>query len=450
MVCLILCTVVWAASVPAFGLTVSAETVDELTAQKEEYAAQQEELEAQRDDKTATLEEQKEQAAILQEQIAVKSKEITVNEELISTLDTEIADKTAAIQKQEATIASLTKKVASQYAALQQRLRAISKKSTTHTTLQLLISSRQYRDYLIGFKLSERIAAHDQALMDALEEDMVTIEETKSQNEADKKTLESERATLDEAKKDMQSDKSSLQNMYQEADALADEMAQDVAYLEEQIAALDEKQAHIQSTIDDVLARLEAEEAAKQEQEDEEDSSSDEDTDEDTSDEDSSDEDDSDDGSSTDADGAGWVWPAPTCRVITSSYKYREQFGRWHYGVDIACYGDAEGEPIVAAADGTVVYTNRYDEWGGGYGLYLMIDHGYNSDGERILTVYAHCSEVTAYEGLEVEAGDAVGYVGNTGNSYGAHLHFEVQVDGYAVDPVGYGYLSTDGVDVLG
>ena len=504
VVCLILCAAVWVVSVPAASdITVSAETVDELTAQKDAYASKQEELEAQRDDKAATLEEQKEQAAILQEQIAVKSKEITANEELISTLDTEIADKTAAIAEQEATIASLSRKVTAQYAALQQRLRAISKKSGTQTTLQLILSSRHYRDYLIGFKLSERIAEHDQQLMDSLEEDMATIEQTKKQNETDKKTLESERTTLDEAKKDMQTDKSSLQEMYQEADALADEMAQDVEYLDEQIAILDEEQAYIQARIGEVMARLEAEEqarkeaeeqarkeaeeqarkeaeeqarkeaeeAAKQEQEEQESEESEEDSsDEDTSSEedgtsdesseegsDSSEEENTEDGNSEEdesddspdyTDSSEWIWPAPTCLVITSSYKYREQFGRWHYGLDIACYGDAEGEPIVAVDDGTVVYTNRYDEWGGGYGLYLMIDHGYNSDGERILTLYSHCSEVTAYEGLEVEAGDTVGYVGNTGNSFGAHLHFEVQVDGSAVDPAGY--LPMGGIDILG
>lgn len=144
------------------------------------------------------------------------------------------------------------------------------------------------------------------------------------------------------------------------------------------------------------------------------------------------------------------TWPSPTCRVITSSFKYRPQFGRWHKGLDIACYGDATGQPIVAAAAGTVVYANRYNDWGGGYGLYVMIDHGYDSAGRRILTVYAHCNEVLAYEGLSVNAGDLIAYVGNTGNSFGAHLHFEVQVDGTAVDPIGSGYLSTAGVDILG
>ena len=78
-----------------------------------------------------------------------------------------------------------------------------------------------------------------------------------------------------------------------------------------------------------------------------------------------------------------------------------------------------------------------------------MIDHGYDANGQRIITVYAHCNEVIAYAGQEVDAGELIAYIGNTGDSYGAHLHFEVQVDGCDANPMA-GYLPLDGVDIYG
>lgn len=437
---------------------VTAQSIDELNSQKDELASKQEALEQQRDETAKTLEEQEAQADVLRQQISAKSEEIAVNEQLLSTLDSQIADKTSRIAEQESTIASLEDTITAQYQALRRRLREISKFGSVSSTLQLLLSSSRLTDYLISFKVSERIAAHDQEMMNALEEDIKAVEAAKSQTVNDKAALEIERTQVAQVQADMEESKAGLQTLYAEADALADEMAQNVEYLDEQIAAIDAEQAYLQNTIDAVMAQIRAEEEARRQEEErrrqeEEErkkqeaeqngTSSDGDADSD------GDNDDTDD-DEVNASISNMVWPAPTCKVITSSYKYRQQFGRWHRGLDIARYGSAEGHEIVAAADGTVVYTNRYDTWGGGYGLYAMIDHGYDDEGRRILTIYSHCSSVSVYEGLEVKAGDTVGAIGNTGNSYGAHLHFEVQVDGVAVDPVGGGYLSTAGVDILG
>ncbi len=423
LVCFLLGGVCLLATVPTVAVPPSAtatESVDELTAKKEELAKEQAALEAQRNESAQNLEEQKKQTETLQQQIASKSEEIAINEQLITTLDGQIEEKESVIAAHAATILALDEQITEQYQLLRQRLRAISKSAAGATALQLLLSSQTYRDYLINHKMSQRVSEHDQALMDSLDANIRSVEQAKAETESAKAELENERTVHEQAKADMEAAKTSLETLYNEADALEQEMAQNVEYLNEQIAKLDEQQSSLQSTIDSVLARLEAEKEG--------------------------------DSSVTAPSGpvGTMIWPTPGCRVITSSFKYRPQFGRWHKGLDIARYGDAEGATIVAAADGTVVYANRYDTWGGGYGLYVMIDHGYNSSGQRILTVYAHCSQVTAYEGLTVKAGDTIGYVGNTGNSFGAHLHFEVQVNGTAVDPVANGYLSTSGIHILG
>lgn len=99
---------------------------------------------------------------------------------------------------------------------------------------------------------------------------------------------------------------------------------------------------------------------------------------------------------------------------------------RNHKGVDLAA---PTGTPIYATADGIV---GRAD-WFSSYGLYVSIDHGADLE-----TRYAHMSRLAVAEGDRVNKGDIIGYVGSTGRSTGPHLHYEVRVDGVAVDPIPY------------
>jgi murein DD-endopeptidase MepM/ murein hydrolase activator NlpD len=122
---------------------------------------------------------------------------------------------------------------------------------------------------------------------------------------------------------------------------------------------------------------------------------------------------------------AGFIWPIEG--TLTSGFGYR--WGRMHEGIDIAA---AEGTPIRAAADGTVILMQSEYE-SGGYGNYTCIDHG-----GGLSTCYAHQSSFATSTGASVSQGDLIGYVGNTGHSYGAHLHFEVRINGAPTDPLGY------------
>ena len=102
------------------------------------------------------------------------------------------------------------------------------------------------------------------------------------------------------------------------------------------------------------------------------------------------------------------------------------RWGRLHAGIDIAA---PEGTPIRAADDGTVILAG----WTGGYGNYTCISHG-----GAISTCYGHQSRIATSVGANVSKGQVIGYVGNTGHSFGAHLHFEVRINGNPVDPMGY------------
>lgn len=113
----------------------------------------------------------------------------------------------------------------------------------------------------------------------------------------------------------------------------------------------------------------------------------------------------------------------PTMGQLSS--RYGSRWGRQHQGIDLAAN---EGTPIYAADNGTIIYSRFND---GGYGYLIEIDH---SNG--YVTYYAHCSKLVANEGDVVAKGDLIGYVGNTGRSTGAHLHFEVRKNGAPCDPM--------------
>jgi murein DD-endopeptidase MepM/ murein hydrolase activator NlpD len=118
---------------------------------------------------------------------------------------------------------------------------------------------------------------------------------------------------------------------------------------------------------------------------------------------------------------SGMIWPVNG--PVVSGFGYR--WGRMHEGIDIAV---PSGTPIRAAASGNIVLAG----YNGGYGNYTCIDHG-----GGLSTCYAHQSSYARTAGF-VGIGTVIGYVGCTGHCYGDHLHFEVRVNGTAVDPLGY------------
>jgi len=115
---------------------------------------------------------------------------------------------------------------------------------------------------------------------------------------------------------------------------------------------------------------------------------------------------------------------------ISSGYGMRNhpvlRKRRKHNGIDLAA---PTGTPVYATADGVVTRAN----WFSSYGLYISIDHGADLE-----TRYAHLSKLAVADGERIRKGDVIGYVGSTGRSTGPHLHYEIRIDGVAVNPIPY------------
>lgn len=126
-----------------------------------------------------------------------------------------------------------------------------------------------------------------------------------------------------------------------------------------------------------------------------------------------------------------WRVPLRSAYTVTSEFgekrsppKYKNSYT--HQGIDLAIY---QGAPVVAAADGLITVNSKNENSGN----FVMMDHG---DGAT--SVYAHLLLASGAAGSRVKAGDVIGYVGSTGRSSGAHLHFEIRENGKAVDPRKY------------
>ncbi len=118
----------------------------------------------------------------------------------------------------------------------------------------------------------------------------------------------------------------------------------------------------------------------------------------------------------------GFFRPVPG--VITSNYGWRAKFNRMHKGVDLHLN---VGDTVRSAMSG-IVKKVGFDAKG--YGNYIVLDHPNGME-----TLYAHLSNAVAFVGQNIQMGDPVGIGGCSGNSTGPHLHFEVKLDGVAVDP---------------
>ena len=365
-------------------LSVSAATVDDYKDKINELEQQQKEIEAEiKDLKSQSKDKEKEKQLlskridVIQSQISVCNDQIAKCDSDIAALEQRIADKEVEMQN--------TKYL------FQQRLRAIYMSGgMTASTLSMILSAENLSDLLTKTEFTKSISAYDNALMSKLVSDMQSIENSKVEIVALIDEQKSAKAVLDEKNKE-------LKKEIGEINSVISDIKNDVNSLQNQVDKLDKAIAEYEQAIKDAQDKYQDQHHDGQ-----------------------------------------FTWPCPGHKNITSPYGYRTHpiSGKYkfHKGIDIAG-GNIKGKPIVAAADGTVSLA-AYNS--GGYGYYVMINHGKADDGKSYVTLYAHMTRYIVKVGQKVKRGETIGYVGTTGASTGYHLHFEVRVNGNTTDPKKY------------
>ena len=388
------------ALVMAFSLSMTAFAVS--NADKE---AKEEEIEA--------LEQEKaEQAEVLQELEADKANteaEIEALDQELEALQKEIEKTNAALEKVEAELEQTKKelklareKEKKQYEVLKVRIKVMYEKGETGY-LEILFAAKDMASLLNSTEYISKISDYDNNLLKSLMETRMQIEELERQ-------LEAQQAELEALKAEQEAQEAELQNLLDEKAAYIRKLNDSIAYTEDVIAELEDSIRREEEALYEIqLAIQQAQQQA---------ASGGGGYVPDVS------------GSSKPAYGT-WVWPSDTY-YLTDTFGYQAWRGGLHNGIDI---GSPHGAPIYAAASGTVWIAG----WSNSAGNWVVIDHG-----GGVLSVYMHASALYVSAGQYVSAGTCIAAVGNTGYSFGAHLHFGIMVgctygyDGYWVDPLGY------------
>ncbi|MDR1778643.1 MAG: peptidoglycan DD-metalloendopeptidase family protein [Clostridiales Family XIII bacterium] len=310
--------------------------------------------------------------------------QVTVTLDNIAATQTEIENITAEIAAKEIelTAASLEvskkeKEYNEQNRELGERLRMMYE-SGDQSVIEVLLGSESVVDFLENLDMVKRIHQSDVDVLNSLDESLTELEAKRDEVEAIKESLAAYNENLVVQEQNLEAEKATLEVLYEEAKIEASE-AQD--NLEEMKA----ETARIQSQIYADIAS----------------------------------------GSYyTGGFGGYFGWP---CNATIVTCPYGGYPG--HKGLDIG----ASYEPVYACADGVVTVASY--GWGGGWGNYIMIDHGVDSSGNHYRTLYAHNSTLLVSVGQTVSRGQQISVSGNTGNSTGPHLHLEVWVNGVQVDP---------------
>ena len=384
----------------------AAASVSSLQEQKKELQQKAAALEKKKKSLSSDLSNQKQKKRMIEDQIAVKEEEIAVNDQLIYSVDQDIKKNEEAIKNEEGEILNKQMAIQDRFSSLQERLRLVAKTGNV-SVLQMLFDTDNYVDFLLKRKLMEVMSHNDEKLIEELEKEIEKINKDKAELEKKKADLNDQKTLLVSIRDEADKDKEDLEVLYDEAASIANSIQGDIDDTEKQLAHTKEQEAALEAEIQDILRR-------------------------------------SNNSNGSAYKGGRMYWPSTSCKIVTDVYGWRMLSGssNFHKGIDIACSGSAYGKDIIAADDGIVIYANKSDSWGSGYGYYVMVDHGVSSSGSRIVTLYAHMSSVYVYEGQRVYGGETqIGAIGSTGWSYGSHLHFEVRVDGSPVDPLG-GYVA--------
>lgn len=369
MLSVLLAALLLGAVLPAGAVT--QDDIQAIKSQLDSVTARKEEAEAQLAAIRGDLSRAQEQVELVQEQVLLTEQQVSAGREILARYDAQIEEK----QKE---IAGLEAKEAAQMEEFYQQVRWMEETGGT-SYLTILFDARSFSDLLNYAMLVTDITEYSERVV-------AELQATQAELAGAREALQANREQQVQAQDELEARLAELEEQKAQAGALLAQIAASESEFAQKAARLAAEEAEAERSLKEAEDRWAAQIAAV---------------------------------------GAGasgsWYWPVPGYYTITSFFGGRYLNGVWesHTGTDI---GVPQGVEIHAAQDG-VVTLSRYNS---SYGNYCIIDHG-----NGYATLYAHQRQLPLVQvGDTVSKGQVIGYVGNTGNSYGAHLHFELRVSG--------------------
>lgn len=380
-------------------LVFSINIIQVFAATKTELEQQSKDNEKQINDAKKQQEEILNQMSGIQREVEALNFQISNYENEILGLDNNISSITKDINDKEKELDKTQKDLDEKQKLLEKKLVASYKAGDT-SYLDFLLSSDDLTSFLSNYYYIEKLAESDNRLIEnikttksTIEQAKASLEESKNQLEIVKETQENKKAILDVAKREKTDKVSTLSEEEKE--------------LQKEIEEMQAEDANIKAAI----KKLEEEERKKNPS----------------------------GGKKPNVNPGGYIWPLPSayCTITTGMWYSKDGplHGRYHGAVDFGS-GGIYGQPVYAVKDGTVATAKNETT---SYGTHVIIDH---HDGT--CTIYGHGirGSLMVSQGQTVKQGQTIMKVGNTGNSFGAHLHFEVRVAPYEwgnrVDPRNY------------
>jgi peptidoglycan hydrolase CwlO-like protein len=338
--------------------------------------------------------------------------------------EAEIAKTKEEIEKLRQEIAVVQERIEKRNELLRKRVRSIQESGGVIDYLDVLLGSQSFSDFISRVSAVTTFVEADKELLKAHMEDKKLLEEKQTQLSKELAHLEQALIELESMKKQLNRQIDEKNKLMKQVQKEQEDLHEELLELEDEADVLAAQERAIKQAIEEWnRQQRELEEARKRAASSRSQGSG---------------------GSSSAGGGGGSSAPMPsvtggmfmkpTTGVLTSGFGTR--WGKLHAGVDIA--NRAANVPVVAAADG-IVFRSYYSS---SYGNVIFITHHIN--GQTWTTVYAHLESRSVGEGARVKKGQLIGYMGNTGRSYGKHLHFELHKGPWnsaksnAVNPAAY------------
>ena len=352
-------------------------------------------LQSELDSTRAELDQKHEQEGVLSTELARYDEdleqlagEVAVLRNREAIVQAELEEVQARLREEEARLETLESELHRSLGVLRRRLVAIYK-SEEPDVLTVILDAQGFDDLIERYEYLRRIEEQDTSLVDRVRGLRNESRDTVARIEAARDEIAAKKAELERTRMQLEAREAELAAVRDRKAVALDSVRTEIDHLEGDIGDIEGKiQAQLQAAQSSTATEVAPLPAGPVQGE----------------------------------SASGGIWPVHG--PVTSPFVPR--WGMMHEGIDIAV---PTGTPIRAGQAGSVVIAAPT----GGYGNYTCVDHG-----GGLSSCYAHQSSYAVGVGDSVGQGDVIGYVGCTGSCFGDHLHFEIRVNGAAVDPLGY------------